>query len=209
MVDIIAIDGPASVGKSTLSKKIAEYYSSPILHSGKLYRAVAFELIKSKINLNNNEKILKSVKKLNINKIETEDLYSRDIDKVSSIISSKKFLRDELKKYQKNFPKYYAKNKKFVVIEGRDIATEIFPRAKYKIFMWADAKIRAKRRFNQISKKGEKVSLKRIYEQIIARDTRDLNRKIAPLKPSVNSLLLDTTYLDIEQAFNVVRRIIK
>ena len=75
--------------------------------------------------------------------------------------------------------------------------------------MWADAKIRAKRRFNQISKKGEKVSLKRIYEQIIARDTRDLNRKIAPLKPSVNSLLLDTTYLDIEQAFNVVRRIIK
>ena len=74
--------------------------------------------------------------------------------------------------------------------------------------MWADAKIRARRRYLQFLKKGEKANLKRIYHEIVARDINDLNRKIAPLKPAVNSVLLDTSYLDIEQAFNVLKKII-
>ena len=98
---------------------------------------------------------------------------------------------------------------KFVVIEGRDIGTVIFPEAKLKIFLWADASIRAERRYNQIIKKGQKVRLNRIYNEIVTRDTKDLTRKIAPLKPAVNSVLLDTSYLDIEQAFNALKKIIK
>ena len=117
-------------------------------------------------------------------------------------------MRDKLKHFQRNYPNNYAKDKKFAIIEGRDIGTVIFPSAKYKIFMWADAKTRAKRRYHQIIKNGQKVSLESIYREIIMRDTKDINRKIAPLKPSVNSLLLDTTYLDIEQAFNAIIKIL-
>ena len=79
----------------------------------------------------------------------------------------------------------------------------------YKIFLWADAKIRAKRRFLQITKNGEKSSLKRIYEEIVARDTKDLNRKVAPLRPAANSFLLDTSYLDIEQVFDAINSLIQ
>ena len=108
--------------------------------------------------------------------------------------------------YQRGFPKKYAKDRKFAVIEGRDIGTEVFPLAKIKIFMWADAKVRARRRCMQIKKKGGKASLKRIYDEIVARDMNDINRKTAPLRPAVNSVLLDTSYLDIEQAFNTIKK---
>jgi cytidylate kinase len=209
MVEIIAIDGPASSGKSTLAKKISSNFDSPILYSGRLYRAVAYEIIKKKIDVSDKNSILHSAKSLDKIKLNSKKLYSSEIDKLSSIISAKKYLRDELKQYQRNFPINFAKNKKFAIIEGRDIGTLIFPDAKYKIFMWAEAKIRARRRFDQIRKKGEKASLNRIYKEIVARDKKDLSRKIAPLKPAVNSLLLDTTYLDIEQAFNVIERLIK
>ncbi len=209
MVEIIAIDGPASVGKSSLSKKISSYYNSPLLISGRLYRAVALEIKNKNININDKKRVLNCAKLISKNLLSSKNLYSSEIDKIASKISAKKYLRDQLKSYQREFPKKYGKQKKFAIIEGRDIGTEIFPEAKYKIFMWADAKIRAKRRYDQIIKKGQKASLKRIYNEIIYRDTKDLSRKTAPLKPAVNSVLLDTTYLDIEQAFNAVKKIIK
>ncbi len=208
MVDIIAIDGPASVGKSTLAKKISIYYKSPMLSSGRLYRAVAFEIKSKKINLDDKRKILECVVSLNEDKLNSNKLFSIDIDKIASKISTKKYLRDQLKNYQRDFPKNYAKNRKFAIIEGRDIGTEIFPKAKFKFFMWADSKIRAERRYRQIREKGGKTRLKLIYNEIIARDMKDFNRNIAPLKPAVNSLLLDTSYLDIEQSFNVIKKIL-
>ena len=204
MVEIIAIDGPASVGKSTLAKKISNYYEAPLLNSGRLYRAVAFEIINKKININNNSKILQCAKSLSYENIKSDKLFTSKIDKIASEISSKKYLRKELMAYQREFPTKYAHDKKFAVIEGRDIGTVIFPHAKIKIFMWADVKVRAKRRYLQIKKKGRKTSLKRIYNEIVVRDMNDLNRKIAPLRPAVNSVLLDTSYLGIEQAFNTI-----
>ena len=208
MARVITIDGPASVGKSTLAKKLSNYYNFPLLSSGKLYRAVALGIKKNKINMNNKKAILLYAKSLKISDLDSDQLYSSEIDKISSKISAKKYLRDQLKTYQRKFPKRYAKGKKFAIVEGRDIGTEIFPEAKYKIFMWADAKIRAKRRYNQIIKKGQKASIIRIYQEITYRDAKDLNRKIAPLKPAANSVLLDTSYLDIEQAFSAIRKIL-
>ena len=208
MARVITIDGPASVGKSTLAKKLSNYYNFPLLSSGKLYRAVALGIKKNKINMNNKKAILLYAKSLKSSDLDSDQLYSSEIDKISSKISAKKYLRDQLKTYQRKFPKRYAKGKKFAIVEGRDIGTEIFPEAKYKIFMWADAKIRAKRRYNQIIKKGQKASIIRIYQEITYRDAKDLNRKIAPLKPAANSVLLDTSYLDIEQAFSAIRKIL-
>ncbi len=209
MTNIIAIDGPASVGKSTLAKKISLKYRAPLLMSGRLYRVVAHEILLNKIKLNDKKKILNCVKEIDEKKMKSRMLFSNNIDQVSSLISSKKYLREALMKYQRDFPKTYSKNKKFAVIEGRDIGTVIFPKAKYKIFMWANAEIRAKRRYEQVQKNGEKTSFNRIYNEINRRDKKDLQRKIAPLRPDVNSVLLDTSYLDIEQAFNIVIKLIE
>ena len=110
---------------------------------------------------------------------------------------------------QKDFPKRNGNKSKFSIIEGRDIGTVIFPNADYKIFLWADAEVRAKRRYDQIMKNGKKANYKRIFDEINLRDKKDLTRKIAPLMPAENSVLLDTTYIDIEQAFNAIRKIIQ
>ena len=155
MVDVITIDGPASVGKSSLAKKISNYYNCPLLHSGRLYRAVAVKIVSKKIKINDRNKIIKVAQCLSENDLNSSDLFTSRIDKIASKISARKYLRQELKSYQLAFPKKYTNRKKFVVIEGRDVGTEIFPLAKYKIFMWANARIRAKRRHIQIIKKAK------------------------------------------------------
>ena len=208
MVEIIAIDGPASVGKSTLAKKISNFYNVPLLNSGRLYRAVALKIKIEKIKVNREDEIIQIAKSLTNDDINSQNLFTSEIDKIASSISKKKYLRNELMSYQRKFPSKHAKGKKFAVLEGRDIGTIIFPSAKFKIFLWADAKTRAERRHQQTVKNGKKTSLSQIYKEIIDRDNQDLHRKIAPLKPAVNSVLLDTTYLDIEQAFNVIKKII-
>ena len=208
MVKIIAIDGPASVGKSSLAKILAKKLKSPILSSGKLYRAVAVEIISRKINNNNVKKILECVDYINLNKLDSKKLYSSSVDNVSSVISTRKQLRDKLTKFQRDFPKRYCKNSNFAIVEGRDIGTVIFPKADYKIFLWANAAVRAKRRYTQIRKNGKKISYNRVLKEINNRDRKDLMRKIAPLMPAPNSVLLDTSKIDIEQTFNAANTII-
>ena len=208
MTKIIAIDGPASVGKSTLAKKLSIKLKSPILYSGKLYRAIALEVIRRGISPNNIEEILNCVSYIKSDKLDSKELYSSEVDTLSSIISAKKQLRDKLIEFQRDFPKNQVGICKFSIIEGRDIGTVIFPNADYKIFLWADPKIRAKRRYEQIRKNDKKASYNKIFNEINARDRKDLTRKIAPLMPAVNSVLLDTSYIDIEQAFNALNKII-
>ena len=208
MAKIIAIDGPASVGKSTLAKKISKKFKAPVLFSGKLYRALALEIIKRKINLNNTEEILRSITSIDSGSLSSAELYSSEVDKVSSIISAKKQVRNKLISFQRSFPKKYGDNIKFAIIEGRDIGTIIFPKADYKIFLWAASEVRAKRRYDQLRKNGKNVSYNKIFREINVRDQKDMTREIAPLMPAANSVLLDTSYIDIEQAFNAIKQII-
>ena len=208
MTNVIAIDGPASVGKSSLAKMISKKYNYPVLHSGKLYRLVSYYMLFYKVKLKDRKNIINCINKIDENDVEPEALYNSRIDKISSEISSKEFIRKELKKYQRRYVDRNSNGAKFIVVEGRDIGTIIFPEAKYKIFMWADLDVRAKRRFQQIQKKGSKYTLDEVKKEIKNRDKRDLNRKTAPLKPDVNSVLLDTSYLDIEQSFNTIKIII-
>ena len=208
MVKIIAIEGPASVGKSTLAKKISKKFKAPVLFSGKLYRALALEIIKRKINLNNTEEILRSITSIDSGNLSSAELYSSEVDNVSSIISAKKQVRNKLISFQRSFPKKYGDNIKFAIIEGRDIGTIIFPKANYKIFLWAASEVRAKRRYNQLRKNGKNVSYSKIFSEINVRDRKDMTRKIAPLMPAANSVLLDTSYIDIEQVFNALKNII-
>ena len=208
MVKIIAIDGPASVGKSTLAKKISKTFKSPVLYSGKLYRALALKIIKRNISFNNTEAILKCIKYIDLDNLSSAELYSSQVDNISSIISAKKQVRNKLVTLQRSFPKKYGSGKKFAIIEGRDIGTIIFPKADYKIFLWAAAEVRAKRRQEQLRKNAKNPSYRKIFSEINSRDRKDMTRKIAPLMPAANSVLLDTSYIDIEQAFNAIKQII-
>ena len=208
MTKIIAIDGPASVGKSTLAKKISKKFKAPVLYSGKLYRALALEVIKRKINFNKTEEILKCITYIDLDNLSSAELYSSEVDNVSSIISAKKQVRNKLITFQRSFPKKFRNNIKFAIIEGRDIGTIIFPKANYKIFLWAASEVRAKRRYEQLRNNGKNVSYSKIFSEINVRDQKDMTRKIAPLMPAANSVLLDTTYIDIEQTFNALKEII-
>ena len=209
MVKIIAIDGPASSGKSEMSKKLSKKFNAPILFSGKLYRAIALELINQKINLKDTKSIINLVRNIKLDDLDSKNLYSHQIDKVSSQISSIKDLRLSLIKYQRQFPKKYSKSKKYVIVEGRDIGTVIFPKSDFKIFMWASSEERAKRRAAQVAKNKKVPNISQIHKLIKERDIRDITRKTAPLIPAVDSYLIDTTFLDIEQTFNTIIKIIK
>ena len=209
MVKIIAIDGPSASGKTEIAKKLSKKLNAPLLISGKLYRAVALEIINKKINLNNKKEILKCVNNINNSSLNSKNLYSPKIDNISSRISSIKDLRSRLLKYQRNFAKKYSSSNKYVIVEGRDIGTVIFPKADYKIFMWASSYIRAERRATQIAETKKKPSISQIHNSIKARDIRDMTRKIAPLVPAADSYLICTDFSDKEVTFNTIIKIIK
>ena len=206
--NVITIDGPAGVGKTTIAKKLSKKINAPVLFSGQLYRAVAYEIIKNKINLSQKNKIIQIANKLDMNAYSEKSLYTTEIDTISSKISSNKLLRKALVNYQRRFPNIQKKRIKFVIIEGRDIGTVIFPKAKVKFFMWASSKIRAKRRYDQVKKTSKKAKLTVIHNEIEKRDFRDMNRKIAPMIPAADSYLIDNTNYDIPQTFNAILKIL-
>ena len=208
MVKIIAIDGPSASGKTQIAKKLSKDLDAPLLISGRLYRAVALETINKKINLRNKREILKCAKNIDDVYLNSKKLYSPEIDSISSRISSIKKLRSKLLKYQRDFPRKHS-SKKYVIIEGRDIGTEIFPNADFKIFMWASSYVRAQRRVAQIAETKKKPNISQIHKAIITRDKRDMTRKIAPLIPAADSYLICTDFSDKEVTFNKIIKIIK
>jgi len=209
MVKIIAIDGPSASGKTEIAKKLSRDLNAPLLISGKLYRMVALEVINKKINLKNKKKIIECAANINEDSLNSKNLYSPEVDNISSQISSIGDLRSELLKFQRNFPKKYSKSKKYIIIEGRDIGTVIFPNADYKIFMWASSYVRAQRRVAQIAKTKKKPSITQIHKSIKARDIRDMTRKVAPLIPAADSYLICTDFSDKEVTFNTIIKIVK
>ena len=135
-------------------------------------------------------------------------LYTAKIDLISSKIASNRLLRKALINYQRSFPKIQKKRIKHVIIEGRDIGTIIFPKAKAKFFMWTSSKIRAKRRYDQVKKTNKKAKLSVIHKEIEKRDLRDMSRKIAPMIPAADSYLIDNTNSDIPQTCNTILKIL-
>ena len=206
---VIAIDGPAGVGKTTIAKKLSKKMNAPVLFSGQLYRAVAYEMIKNKISISQENKIIQIAKKLDMSIYSEGALYTAKIDLISSKISLNKLLRKALIYYQRRFPKIQKKGIKYVIIEGRDIGTVIFPNADYKIFMWASSYIRAQRRVAQIAETKKKPSISQIHESIKIRDIRDMTRKTAPLIPAADSYLICTDFSDKEVTFNKIIKLIK
>lgn len=209
----IAIDGPAGAGKSSIAKEIARKFDILYLDTGALYRSIAYFVIKSDFSL---EKALENIN-LEVKYVDftqqvilngenvTDFIRTPDVSKKASEVSKNAKVREFLLDTQRNI----AKNNS-VIMDGRDIATVILPNANVKIFLTASAQKRAKRRYLELL---EKVPYEQILEEIVARDLQDANREIAPLKPAEDSVILDTTELNlmesIEKAINIIEKNLK
>ena len=209
MVNIITVDGPAGVGKGTICKLLAKYLNAKVLNSGEIFRTVAYYLKKNKVDFEDTTSVINNAKKFKYIKISSNKLYSKDIDLISSKISMIPSLRKITTKIQRDFVKMNENKTKTIIAEGRDMGTVIFSKADVKIFMWAKAEIRAKRRLFQMNKLKKTKEYNSILQEIVSRDMRDMGRRTAPLKPAEDSYLIDNSNLDIEQCFNRILKIIK
>ena len=190
----IAIDGSSASGKTTGSKIISKEFRFKLLSSGKLYRYLAFQVIKNK-NKYNQKYIRSQSKKITFLKLKNKKLDSPEITKLASTIAKKKFIRNELKKFQTNFIK---ENNK-VIIEGRDIASKIMPDADLKIFFKCNLKEKARRRLKEYKKLNKKIKLDEVEKSLKLRDFSDKNRKESPLIFVKGAVLVDTSNLTINQ----------
>ena len=190
----IAADGGSASGKTTAGKIIAKNFKMEFLSSGALYRYCALKIIKSKKNFNKRsiEKIAKSI---TLKKLNDKKLFNPEVTKLSSILAKKSYVRNALKKFQKNF----IRKSKLVLIEGRDIGSKIMPAADLKLFFVCSTKEKAKRRFKEFRAVNKKITLKEVEKALIQRDKDDTKRKISPLIMTKNAVLVDTTKLNIKQ----------
>ena len=210
---IIAIDGPAGSGKSTIAKLIAEDLGLVYLDTGAMYRLVTLKALNDGI-LGNLDKIIKMLDDLRID-IKKNGFYLDDTNVSEEIrkpvvsenvsdIAAIREVREKMVDLQRKFSE--SKN---VILDGRDIGTVVFPNADVKIFLIADAKERANRRYKELVSKGENVKIEEIYENILKRDKIDSTRKESPLKKANDAIEVDTTSKNIEEVKNEILYIIK
>lgn len=207
--NIITIDGPSGVGKGTLAFSLAGRLGWNVLDSGLLYRLVGY--LSFKDELETTQKIVQFLKKSKIklitnlnesiceielnDKILGKELRNENIASIASELAKEAEIRNAIVKIQRNA---YDPNKGLIA-DGRDMGTIIFPEAALKVFLQASPEVRAERRANQLKEKGMSVIMHDLLEQIQQRDEEDTNRKISPLKPADDSLVIDTSYLSIKE----------
>ncbi len=208
---IIAIDGPAGVGKSTLSKRLATHLGYTYLDTGSLYRGIAWKVKVSKIDPQDLDQVkaLLATTKLALTSRHhtlcvlvddqdvTSELRSLAVSQLASTVAAYSCVRDWLLPIQREFAS--AGN---VVVEGRDMGTKVFPRADVKFFLDADPDVRLHRRYQELQNDDEGKSWDDVRREMAIRDERDRSREAAPLIPATDAIMLDTSNLSIDQVLD-------
>ena len=207
--NIITIDGPSGVGKGTLAFSLAERLGWNVLDSGLLYRLVGYLSLKDGLEIT--QEIVQFLKKSKIklitnlneniceielnDKILGKELRNENIASRASELAKEAEIRNAIIKIQRGA----YDPKKGLIADGRDMGTIIFPEAALKVFLQASSEVRAERRANQLKEKGMSVIMHDLLNQIQQRDKEDTNRKISPLKPAGDALVIDTSNLSIKE----------
>lgn len=213
----VAIDGPAGAGKSTVAKAAAKELGYIYVDTGALYRTIALNAVRHGI-LNDTEKIetmlsdtkveikyADGVQSVYLNGEDVSGLIrTPEISMGASVVSAIPKVRAFLLDLQRDIAK-----KNNVIMDGRDIATVVLPNADVKIFLFASPECRAKRRYDELIEKGESVTFDEVLDDVNKRDYQDSHREIAPLKPSEDSVMADTSELDLNGSVQLVVDIIK
>ncbi len=193
----LAIDGTFASGKGTLAGKLAGHYRLPYLDTGKLYRAVAKQVIDNDISPDDGAACAALAQNITPDTLNDIALKSGPVGAMASKIAVHPPVRAALLQFQRDFAA------KGAVLDGRDIGTVICRDAQVKLFVTAEPEIRAERRYKELKGYGEDISFETVLAQLKERDSRDSGRDIAPLKPAEDAHLLDTSNLSIERAFEV------
>ena len=214
----IAIDGHVGSGKSTLARGLADKLGFKVFDTGAIYRGLACAFKNSHYNDNNEENIKDFLKDLDVkiffkNKLQHVVVFNTDytpylrleeISMLSSQISPYKILRDKVVMLQRNFAK-----ENNCIMEGRDIATVVLPNADVKFFITASETVRANRRYEQIKDKPNSPSYDEILKDLRERDYKDEHRDVAPLKPAKDSIIIDTSNMNLDETIDYCLKIIK
>lgn len=214
----VAIDGPAGAGKSTIAKAVSNKLGFIYVDTGALYRAIGLHMLNLKIDLKNDKLICSVLSDLKINLI-FKDGFQRVIlcgEDVSDLIrtpsvsmaASQFSQKQEVRSFLLGLQREIAL-KNNVLMDGRDIGTVVLPNADIKIFLTASAEIRAKRRYQELIEKGTKDSYEKVLRDIKLRDYYDSHREIAPLIPSKDAIIVDTTKCTLEDSIYKIENIIR
>ena len=203
----IAIDSPAAAGAGTLAKNISKHYNLLYVDTGKAYRVLAMYKINNpkKFNISFAKKKIKNLKVKDLNQ---KKLLSNKIGIEASILAKQKSIRKLVHKFQTKLA--YSPPEKYSgsCLDGRDITYNIVPDADLKFFITANIKTRALRRYRELSQLNMKISYEEVLKSIKLRDKRDYSRKIAPLKKTKDSILINTTNLSKRACFLKIKKII-
>ena len=214
----IAIDGPAGAGKSTIAKKLAKELGYVYVDTGAMYRAIAYYFLQNQVDVNDEEAIASACPNVNVTiayqngdqqvLLNAENvngvIRKEEVGKTASTTSVYPVVRAKLMDLQRELAM-----KENVIMDGRDIGTVVLPNADVKIFLTASSKVRAKRRYDELTEKGVECDFDEIEKDIIDRDYRDMHRETAPLKQAEDAILLDSSELDIDGVVNRMKEIIK
>ncbi len=203
----IAIDSPAAAGAGTLAKKISHYYNLYYLDTGKIYRYIAYLKIKYPKKFSGNF-IKKKIKKLSVKELKKKELISDQVGIEASIISKRKYIRKIVHNFQIKCAYHPPKIYNGSCLDGRDITYNIIPDADFKFFITANLKTRAIRRYKELKSINKKTNYSEVLKSIKKRDKSDYNRRIAPLKKTKDSVLINTTKLSKSSCFLKIKKII-
>ena len=206
---IVAIDGPAGSGKSTIAKLVAKKFNFTYIDTGAMYRMITLYLLENKISFDNLDKIQKILNEINLDMKEDkfflnntdvslkirEEIINENVSNVASIKAG----RENLVNLQRKIA-----SDKNVILDGRDIGTVVFPNAQVKIFLVASAEERARRRYNEFMEKKAEITYDEVLKSLKERDHLDSTRKESPLVKASDALELDTTNLKIDEVVNFI-----
>ncbi|RKY32834.1 MAG: (d)CMP kinase [Candidatus Omnitrophota bacterium] len=210
---VIAIDGPAGAGKSTIAKLVAERLGFLYIDTGAMYRALTLKALKKNLPLDDRKKLIEMAKNTDLKLIQknkklhvivdgedvSEEIRSEEVSRNTHYIASIPEIREILWDMQRKYRETHN-----IVMEGRDIGSKVFPDAQLKIYLDASVDERAKRRYLQLKEKGIDVDFEEIKKEVMERDKKDKNRKIAPLVKLPDAVYIDTTNMTIEEEVETI-----